>query len=130
MFLLCLLIDNMASDLKLWVSDKLMSLVGYSESVTVQYVIGVSKKAKSPADIFDSLRDDFKGCDDAALHAFALELFEKFGTKKVGENVYMQREREAVMLAKKQGMYTLLESDDDNDDDDVGHWRGSGKEAF
>ncbi|KAK1362878.1 RNA helicase [Heracleum sosnowskyi] len=105
----------MASDLKLWVSDKLMSLVGYSESVTVQYVICVSRKSKSPADIVDSLKDDLKACDDAALHAFAVELFEKFGTKGAGENVYMQREKEAVLLAKKQRMYTLLESDDVGD---------------
>lgn len=113
LFVLYLLIDYMASDLKLWVSDKLMSLVGYSESIIVQYVVSVSKNAKSPADIVDFLKDDLKACDDAALQAFALELFDKFKTKAVGENDYLRQEREAVMLAKKQRMYTLLECDDD-----------------
>ncbi|KAL1810558.1 hypothetical protein ACET3Z_027548 [Daucus carota] len=97
----------------------------------VQYVVSVSKNAKSPADIVDSVKDDLKGCDDDALRAFARELFDKFDTREVGENVYNRREREAVMLAQKQRMYTLLESDNDNDDDDddnVGEV--SGKKCF
>lgn len=45
LFLFFLLAVNMASDgnLKTWVSDKLMSLLGYSQSTLVQYVIGLCK---------------------------------------------------------------------------------------
>ncbi|EXC30873.1 hypothetical protein L484_028052 [Morus notabilis] len=46
----------MASDgnLKTWVSDKLMSLLGYSQSMLVLYVIKLSKQATSPADVVSS----------------------------------------------------------------------------
>lgn len=109
----------MGSDLKIWVSDKLMSLVGYSQSTLVQYIISLSKKAKSPADIADALKDDLSGCSAAELQAFARELFAKADRGRPAPNAYQQREREAAQLAKKQSMYTLLE-DDDVDNGGVG----------
>lgn len=42
------------SSLKTWVSDKLMSLLGYSNSAVVQFVIGICKLPLSFMCLFDS----------------------------------------------------------------------------
>lgn len=102
----------MGSDLNIWVSEKLMSLVDYSHPTLAQYIISLSKKAKSPADIADALKDDLSGCSVAELQAFARELFAKADRRRPAPNAYQQQEREAAKLAKKQSMYTLLEDDD------------------
>nr|XP_043614426.1 pre-mRNA-splicing factor ATP-dependent RNA helicase DEAH1-like [Erigeron canadensis] len=103
----------MGSDLKTWVSDKLMSLVGYSQPTLVQYVISISKKASTPSDILNSLKDmDVPSSNDT--RAFAEEIFKKVDRKSSGTNVYRQQEEAAAMLARKQRTYKLLEADDDD----------------
>ncbi|XP_055804870.1 pre-mRNA-splicing factor ATP-dependent RNA helicase DEAH1-like isoform X3 [Solanum dulcamara] len=46
---------------------------------------------------------------------FAQEIFSRVERKTTGTNLYLQQEREATMLARKQKTYTLLEADDDDD---------------
>ncbi|KAI7754434.1 hypothetical protein M8C21_019224, partial [Ambrosia artemisiifolia] len=109
----------MEIDLKTWVSDKLMSLLGFSQPTLVQYVISLSKKASSPSDIFDYLKDmQVSSLNDT--HAFAEEIFQKVEHKSFGSNLYRQQEEAAVMLARKQRNYKLLANDDDGDSSEPG----------
>lgn len=102
-------------DLKTWVSDKLMSLLGYSQPTVVQYVITLSKKASSPAEIINQLVE-LGLSSSAETVGFAKEIFSRVEHKTSGPNLYQQKEREAAMLARKQKTYTILDDDDDADD--------------
>ncbi|XP_020969244.1 pre-mRNA-splicing factor ATP-dependent RNA helicase DEAH1-like isoform X1 [Arachis ipaensis] len=106
----------MGSDdsLKAWVSDKLMSLLGYSQPTVVQYMIGLSKQAASPADLAGKLVEF--GISSSDTHAFADEIFSRVPRKSSGLNQYQKQEREAAMLVRKQRTYDILKADDDDDD--------------
>ncbi|KAL8456409.1 hypothetical protein ACS0TY_034569 [Phlomoides rotata] len=102
-------------DLKTWVSDTLMSLLGYSQPTIVQFVITLSKKASSPTEIVNQLTN-LGVSSSAETVVFAKEIFARVERKASGPNLYQQQEREAAMLARKQRTYTILEEDDDADD--------------
>ncbi|XP_034925449.1 pre-mRNA-splicing factor ATP-dependent RNA helicase DEAH1 isoform X1 [Populus alba] len=105
-------------NLKTWVSDKLMSLLGYSQATVVQYIIGISKQAGSSADVLSKL-EAFGFPSSTETQSFALEIFAKVPRKASGGlNLYQKQEREAAVLARKQKTYQLLDADDDDDDDD------------
>ncbi|KAJ9563646.1 hypothetical protein OSB04_008806 [Centaurea solstitialis] len=104
------MLSEMESDLKTWVSDKLMSLLGYSHPTLVQYVI--TKKASSPSDIVSDLKEMGVSSSNET-HAFAEEIYRKVEHKNSGSNPYRQHEEEAAMLARKQRTYKLLEADND-----------------
>ncbi|KAF4392626.1 hypothetical protein F8388_003046 [Cannabis sativa] len=109
----------MGSDgnLKTWVSDNLMSLLGYSQSTLVQYVIGFSKKANSPADVWSKLVES--GLPSSSeTRAFAEEIYNRVPHKASGLSVYQAQEKEAAMIARK--TYALLDADDEDDDDNRG----------
>ncbi|XP_071731559.1 pre-mRNA-splicing factor ATP-dependent RNA helicase DEAH1 [Rutidosis leptorrhynchoides] len=109
----------MDSELKRWVSDKLMSLLGYSQPTIVQYVISLSKKASSSNDVFNHLKE--MGVSSSSdTHTFAEEIFRKVVRKSTGSNFYRQEEEAAAMVARKQKTYKLLEADDDDDNDERG----------
>ncbi|KAL8463911.1 hypothetical protein ACS0TY_033742 [Phlomoides rotata] len=102
-------------DLKTWVSDTLMSLLGYSQPTIVQFVITLSKKASSPTEIVNQLTN-LGVSSSAETVVFAKEIFARVERKASGPNLYQQQEREAAMLARKQRTYTILEEDGDADD--------------
>ncbi|KAK4427729.1 Pre-splicing factor ATP-dependent RNA helicase DEAH1 [Sesamum alatum] len=102
-------------DLKTWVSDKLMSLLGYSQPTVVQYVITLSKKASSPSEIVNQLVG-LGISSSAETSVFAKEIFARVEHKTSGPNLYQQQEREAAILARKQKTYKILEADDEGDD--------------
>ncbi|XP_009630268.1 pre-mRNA-splicing factor ATP-dependent RNA helicase DEAH1 isoform X2 [Nicotiana tomentosiformis] len=108
----------MGSDLRRWVSDKLMSLLGYSQPTVVTYVLTLSKKASSPSDLTNQLVD-MGMSSSGETRVFAQEIFSRVERKTTGPNLYLQQEREAAKLVRKQKTYTLLEADDD-DDNNVG----------
>ncbi|KAG5522752.1 hypothetical protein RHGRI_034784 [Rhododendron griersonianum] len=115
---------KMGSDLKAWVSDKLISLLGYSQPTVVQYVIGLSKTTSSPSDFVGKLVDIGLSASNET-RAFAEEIYGKVPRKASGINAYQKQEREAALLVRKQKTYSLLEADDD-DDHDVGGGSGNG----
>lgn len=102
-------------DLKKWVSDRLISLLGYSQGTVVQYVISMSKNASSPAEIVNKL-SDVGLSSSSETHTFAQQIFARIDRKSSGPNLYQKQEREAALLAKKQKTYTLLEADDEDGD--------------
>ncbi|MED6192048.1 hypothetical protein PIB30_006548 [Stylosanthes scabra] len=97
-------------NLKAWVSDKLMSLLGYSQPTVVQYMIGLAKQAASPADLAGKLVDF--GISSSDTRAFADEIFSRVPHKSSGLNEYQKQEREAAMLVTKQRTYAVLKADD------------------
>ncbi|KAG4995280.1 hypothetical protein JHK82_032009 [Glycine max] len=92
--------------LKTWVSDKLMSLLGYSQPTVVQFMIGLSKQATSPAHLVGKLVEF--GISSMDTHAFAEEIYSR-----------VPRRSSAAMLARKQKTYSILKADNDSDDDYV-----------
>ncbi|XP_020671919.2 pre-mRNA-splicing factor ATP-dependent RNA helicase DEAH1, partial [Dendrobium catenatum] len=110
--------------LKSWVSDKLMSLMGYSKSLVVQYVIRLSKESSSPTELVGKLVEyGLSSSKDTRL--FAEEIFAKVPHKPSGLSSYLKEEREAIQLAKKQLSYKLLDSDDEDDRDDQASMGGA-----
>ncbi|MFS8028726.1 putative RNA helicase [Helianthus anomalus] len=107
----CRLLD-MESDLKTWVSDKLISLLGFSQPTLVQYLISLSKKASSPCDVYNCLKDmQVSSLNDT--QAFAEEIFRKVEHKSSGSNLYRQQEEAVAMLVRKQRNFELLADDGD-----------------
>lgn len=105
----------MGSELRTWVSDRLMSLLGYSQSTVVSYVLNLAKKASSASYLTNQLIDDMGMSSTSETRVFAQEIFAKVEHKTTGTNLYLRQEREAAMLARKQKTYTLLEADDEDD---------------
>ncbi|CAL9088587.1 unnamed protein product [Musa textilis] len=103
------------SYLRTWVSDKLMSLMGYSKGVVVQYVIRLSKESPSPADLMCKLVE-FGFSSSTETHSFAEEIYAKVPHKKTGPSNYQKAEKEATQFAKKQRSYKLLDADDEDID--------------
>ncbi|KAJ9567348.1 hypothetical protein OSB04_003314, partial [Centaurea solstitialis] len=103
----------MGSDLKTWVSDKLIP------SWDIHNPHWFTKKASSPSDIISNLKEMGVSSSNET-RAFAEEIFRKVEHKNSGSNPYRQQEEEAAMLARKQRTYKLLEADDDDDNDERG----------
>ncbi|KAK4264508.1 hypothetical protein QN277_025671 [Acacia crassicarpa] len=106
----------MANDdgLKAWVSDQLMSLLGYSQPTIIQYIIGLSKQSTSPADVVGKLVE-FGFSSTGETRAFAEEIFARVPRRASGLNIYQKQEREAAMLVRKQKTFTILDVDDDEE---------------
>ncbi|KAL3522252.1 hypothetical protein ACH5RR_015086 [Cinchona calisaya] len=101
----------MGSDLKNWVSDKLISILGYSNPSVVQYVISLSKRALSAMEIVNVLVEKEGFMLNTETLDFAQEIFDRVEHKAVGMNVYQQEEKEALILARKWKNYALLGDD-------------------
>ncbi|KAL6221915.1 hypothetical protein ACLB2K_005307 [Fragaria x ananassa] len=65
------------SNLKTWVSDKLMTLLGYSQPVIVYHIIAVTKQATSPAGVVDMLVKSGWSSTAETTSLFAEEIFAK-----------------------------------------------------
>jgi len=110
----------MASDgqLREWVSDKLMTLLGYSKSVVVQYVIRLAKECSSTGDLVGKLVE-FGFTSSVETRTFAADIYAKVPRRASSINNYQRQEREAAKLVKKQSTYKLLADEDDNDADNL-----------
>ncbi|XP_040370176.1 pre-mRNA-splicing factor ATP-dependent RNA helicase DEAH1 isoform X1 [Rosa chinensis] len=103
------------SNLKTWVSDKLIALLGYSNPVVVQYVIGLTKKANSQAGLVDKLVE-FGFASSTETGAFAADIFARVCGETSGLKQCGKQERGGAMPVRMmQRTYVLLDSDDDGD---------------
>lgn len=103
------------SNLKTWVSDKLIALLGYSKQVVVHYVIGLTKKANSPVGLVDKLVE-FGFASLAETGEFAEEIFARVCGDTSGLTQCGKEERGGTMSVRVvQRSYVLLDSDDDGD---------------
>uniref|UniRef100_N1QS31 RNA helicase n=1 Tax=Aegilops tauschii TaxID=37682 RepID=N1QS31_AEGTA len=108
----------MASDKQLrdWVSDKLMSIQGFSTSVLVHYVIGLAKDSSSAGDLVGKLVE-YGFSSSAETSSFAADIYAKVPRKGRGVSNYQKQEREAAKLVQKQSTYKLLADEDDDEVD-------------
>ncbi|XP_047044958.1 pre-mRNA-splicing factor ATP-dependent RNA helicase DEAH1-like isoform X2 [Lolium rigidum] len=108
----------MASDKQLrdWVSDKLMSVHGYSTSVLVKYVIGLAKECSSTGDLVGKLVE-YGFSSSAETRSFAADVYAKVPRKGRGISDYQKQEREAAKLVQKQSTYKLLADEEEDDVD-------------
>ena len=60
-----------------WVGDKLHDILGISDKVIAQFMIGLASKAKSSDDLVDKIRDTGTIDIDGNVMTFAKELWEK-----------------------------------------------------
>ncbi|XP_078181009.1 pre-mRNA-splicing factor ATP-dependent RNA helicase DEAH1-like [Carex rostrata] len=107
------------ADLKKWVEDNLMHLMGYSTALVAQYVIRLAKDAASPTDLTTKLLDylDYGISSSDDLRTFASGLYNKVPHKQSGLSAYQKEERETAKLVRKQMTYKLLEGDDEDADE-------------
>ncbi|KAJ7978712.1 ATP-dependent RNA helicase [Quillaja saponaria] len=116
------------SSLKTWVSDKLMSLLGYSQPTVVQYIIGLSKQATSSSDVVGKLVE-LGLSSSGETRAFAEEIFTRVPRQSPGLNLYQKQEMEAALLARKQKTYSLLDADDEDNEDHGGATTATASES-
>ncbi|XP_010505034.1 PREDICTED: probable pre-mRNA-splicing factor ATP-dependent RNA helicase DEAH6 [Camelina sativa] len=90
-----------SKDLNTWVSDKLMVLLGYSQTDVVKYLIAKAKKSESPDELVGELLDCGLSLS-GDTRAFAEEIYARVPRKTTGVNLYQQQEAEAALLLKKQ----------------------------
>ncbi|KAI8981882.1 hypothetical protein BDF20DRAFT_434877 [Mycotypha africana] len=68
-------------DIRSWVSDNAMKLLGMSESTIVDFLIATAQKASSPEDLYNKLIGAAAKADDDTRQ-FALELFGRVPRKQ------------------------------------------------
>ncbi|XP_038700417.1 pre-mRNA-splicing factor ATP-dependent RNA helicase DEAH1-like isoform X2 [Tripterygium wilfordii] len=103
------------SDLKTWVSDKLFSLLGYSQSAVVQYIVAMTKQATTPMDVLGKLLEEYGFPSTSETRSFSEELFARVPRKSSAVNIYKEQEKEAAILARKQKTYALIDADGGDD---------------
>lgn len=107
------------SNFETWVSDGLISLLGYSHPAVVLFVVGLSKEASSPSDLVEKLVNFGVPLSlGDSLHFFAEELFTRVPHKgSEGANFHEEQLRETVV--EKQRYYTILDDKDDEEAIDI-----------
>ncbi|OIT40058.1 pre-mrna-splicing factor atp-dependent rna helicase deah1 [Nicotiana attenuata] len=103
----------MGSELRKWVSDKLMSLLGYSQPTVVTYVLNLSKQASSAVDLTNQLVDMGMSSSDE-IQVFAQEIFARVERMTTRPNLNSRKED-----TRKKKFRRRVETHEDKDDDDV-----------
>ncbi|VVA10417.1 PREDICTED: pre-mRNA-splicing factor ATP-dependent [Prunus dulcis] len=94
------------SNLKTWISDNLMALLGYSNVVVVQFIIRLTKEATSPAGVVDKLLD-FGFSSSSEIGAFSQDIFAR-----------VHREASERKIASLRRYMKRVSSEEDEDDDE------------
>uniref|UniRef100_A0A0E0L230 RNA helicase n=1 Tax=Oryza punctata TaxID=4537 RepID=A0A0E0L230_ORYPU len=108
--------------LKTWVSDRLMALLGYSQGVVARFVVRLARECASAGDLAARLIDlgGFPPSPDTA--AFAEDVYGRVprscGGGDAGVSEYQRQMQEAAALAKKQSTFKLL--NDGDEDGEIG----------
>ncbi|CAN6337723.1 unnamed protein product [Urochloa humidicola] len=104
--------------LKTWVSDRLMALLGYSQGIVVRLVLRLARECASAADLAARLVDlgGFPSSPDTA--AFAADVYGRLPRRDpgaAGVSEYRRQVQDAAALARKQSEFKLLDDDDGDD---------------
>lgn len=97
-----------------WVEDRLHSLLGMSEKTTVQYLIGLSRKASSSEQLVSKLSQSGAVTMDTGMIEFVTELWARLPRRQVTEKRERQREREIVAQRQKNLSYRLVSDEEDD----------------
>ncbi|XP_067933962.1 pre-mRNA-splicing factor ATP-dependent RNA helicase DHX16-like [Watersipora subatra] len=107
----------MMGDLERWVGDRLHDIVGISDKMIVQYILGLAKSAKSPADYIEKLRNTEALDINEKIVSFSQELFTKLPTRQSAVKLLERQKREeALAFQKRNQSYNLIDSDSDQEE--------------
>ena len=107
-------------DLRTWISDNAIKILGISERTIVDYMIAAARKSKSSAALLRHLHEDAQLPQTQDAVAFAKGLFEKVPRASAAPTTKAQakaKEKETIQLLRKNNQFTLLLDDDDDDDE-------------
>ncbi|KAI7905673.1 P-loop containing nucleoside triphosphate hydrolase protein [Cokeromyces recurvatus] len=125
-------------DLRSWISDNTMKLLGMSESAMVDYIIATGQKATSPQDLYSKLVNT-GAPSDPNTQQFAFELFNKVPHNQVrsaataaalAEKAQRKKEQkeEAKLRKINESFKVILDDQAEIEDNDVDKKRLSKKE--
>ena len=104
------------SDTVSWVSDQLHKLLGHSDRLTAEFLVGLAKKAQSPEAYVRKLQDTRALTVNQSVRSFAAELWGRVPHKQAAEKPARAREREILQQQAQNRSYKLLS---DSEDDEV-----------
>ena len=99
-----------------WVSDQLHELLGHSDRLTAEFLVGLAKKAQSPEAYVRKLQDTRTLTVNQSVRSFAAELWGRVPHKQATEKPARAREREILQQQAWNRSYKLLS---DSEDDEV-----------
>jgi pre-mRNA-splicing factor ATP-dependent RNA helicase DHX16 len=97
-----------------WVEDRLHALLGMSEKTTVQYLIGLSRKASTSDQLVSKLSESGAVTMNTEMTEFVTELWGRVPHRQITEKKERQRERELVAQRQKNLSYKLVSDDEDD----------------
>ncbi len=98
-----------------WVSDKLHDLLGLSDKLTAEFLVGLAKKSNSPVTFVQKLRDKGALEVNQAVERFAHELWNKLPRTNSSEKPARVLERQAMLQQAKNKSYRLLSDSEDDE---------------
>src|SRR5690242_13337941 len=95
-----------------WVSDNLHDIVGYTDGVVVEYVLGVARTATSEKGLLEKLAEFDVPVTDKT-RAFARTLLQKLPgrTAATARRGPSEADRQALALLKKNAAYQLVDAE-------------------
>ncbi len=105
--------------LKDWINDQLHDVVGYSERTMTDFVLSLSKSAKSASSLLAKLHEADVP-KTAATQRFAAELFSRrsgASSSSSGKDSSREQRKETLNLLKQNESYGFVDADGDEDDD-------------
>ena len=98
-----------------WVSDQLHELLGHSDRLTAEFLVGLAKKAQSPEAYVRKLQDTRALTVNQSVRSFATELWGRVPHKQATEKPARAREREILEQQARNRSYKLLSDSEDDE---------------
>lgn len=98
-----------------WVSDQLHEILGHSDRLTAEFLVGLAKKAQSTDAYLRKLQDTRALTVNQAVRSFAAELWGRVPHKQAVEKPARIREREILQQQARNRSYKLLSDSEDDE---------------
>ena len=98
-----------------WVSDQLHELLGHSDRLTAEFLVGLAKKAQTPEAYVRKLQDTRALTVNQSVRSFATELWGRVPHKQATEKPARAREREILEQQARNRSYKLLSDSEDDE---------------
>ena len=99
-----------------WVSDQLHDLLGLSDRLTSEFLVGLARKSRSAEIFIQQIEDTGTISMNNEVRTFASELWNKVPHKAVTEKPARAAEREAILQQKNNKSYQLLSDPEEEQD--------------
>lgn len=103
------------AELRRWVSDQLMDIVGFAEQNVVEFIISFATKSpKIPAVL--SMLASYDVPSNSKSQAFVSELVNRVPRKMIAVNIAKVEAKKAIEINRQNDSFTLLEDSDGNEE--------------